>query len=65
MTNLSKSDCQREALIRNVLAMAATRGLLVTLGTMLEAPVRIFDRATDQPVTVALRDVRPSDVRCD
>lgn len=65
MMTLTKSAAQREALIRNVLAMAATRGLLVTLGTMLEAPVRVHDRETDYPVTMRLRDVTADDVRCD
>lgn len=65
MNALPKSALQRECLIRNVLSLAATRGLLVTVGTMLEVPVRIHDRETDLPVTVRLRDVRHDDVRCD
>ena len=62
---LSTADRQRETLIRNVLRTAAERGLLVTVGTMLDAPVRIRDRETDLPRTVALRCVRADDVRCD
>ena len=56
---------RREALVRNVIRMAAERGLLVTLGTMLDAPVRIRDRETDYVRTVALRHVLPTDVRAE
>ena len=65
MLPVDRTAQQRDTLIRNVLRTAAERGMLVTVGTMLDAPVRIRDRETDYPVTVALRLVTAADVRCD
>lgn len=59
------ASAQRETLVRNVIRMAAERGLLVTLGTMLDAPVRVRDRETDHVRVVRLRDVRADDVRAE
>lgn len=65
MTPRTTTAEQRDRLIRNVLAVAATRGLPVTIATQLDRPVRIRDRETDHPVWVRLRDLRADDVRCD
>jgi hypothetical protein len=62
---LTKTDVQRDRLIRNVLRVAAERGLLLTVGTMLDAPVRIHDRETDLPVWVPLRALRADDARAE
>lgn len=62
---MTTTDRQRDQLIRNVLRVAAERGLPVTVGTMLDAPVKIYDRETDYPVWVPLRSLRANDVRCD
>lgn len=65
MTPRSTTAEQRERLIRNVLAVAVTRGLPVTIATMLDQHVWIHDRETDHPVRVRVRDLRADDVRCD
>jgi len=65
MSTVDRTTQQRDTLIRNVLRTAAERGHLLTVGTMLDVPVRIRDRETDYPLTVAMRRVTSSDVRCD
>lgn len=65
MSNVDRPSQQRDTLIRNVLRTAAERGMLVTLATMLETPIRVRDPETDYPRLVAMRCVTSSDVRCD
>ena len=62
---LTTADRRTDTLIRNLLRVAAERGLPMTVGTLLDAPVRIHDRETDLPCVVRLRDLRADDARAE
>ena len=65
MTHDTLADIRRDRLIRNILALAARKGLPLDIAVALQRPVRVYDPMTDLPVYVALRDVRADHVRCD